>query len=53
LLRIELVDNASVDVDYIFVGNQGSDFSGRKDKYLGSTANEIIRHTKLNVVFVI
>lgn len=40
-------------LDVIFVGNKGADFSGSKDKYLGSVANEVICHTKLNVCFVI
>lgn len=40
-------------LDVIFVGNKGADFSGSKDKYLGSVANEIICHTKLNTCFVI
>jgi len=40
-------------LDILFVGNKGADFSGSKDKYLGSVANEVICHTKLNVCFVI
>jgi hypothetical protein len=40
-------------LDILFVGNKGADFSGSKDKYLGSTANEVICNTKLNVCFVI
>jgi len=39
--------------DVLFFGNKGADFSGSKDKYLGSVANEIICHTKINVCFVI
>jgi len=31
LLREHLVDVADVDVDFIFVGNQGADFSKSKD----------------------
>lgn len=52
LIREHLVDVADIDVDFIFVGNQGADFSKTKDEYLGSVANELIVHTKLNVVFV-
>ena len=40
-------------LDILFVGNRGADFSGSKDKFLGSVANEVITHTKLNVCFVI
>jgi len=40
-------------LDVLFVGNKGADFSGSKDKFLGSVANEVICHTKLNVCFVI
>ena len=41
-------------IDIILVGNQGADFSSNdKDKYLGSVANNIIRNTKLNVLFVV
>ena len=40
-------------LDILFVGNRGADFSGSKDKYLGSVANEVICHTKLNVCFYI
>ena len=39
-------------IDYIFVGNKGADFSGTKSEYLGSVANEIICHTKLNTCFM-
>lgn len=52
LIREHLVDLADIDVDFIFVGNQGADFSKTKDDYLGSVANELIVHTKLNVIFV-
>lgn len=41
-------------IDIILVGNQGADFSSNdKQKYLGSVANNIIRNTKLNVLFVV
>jgi len=40
-------------IDFIYVGNKGADFSNRDEKkYLGSVTNEIIRHTKLNCIFV-
>ena len=40
-------------IDFIYVGNKGADYSSRDDKkYLGSVTNEIIRHTKLNCVFI-
>ena len=39
-------------VDIIFIGSKGADFSSsNKEKYLGSVANEIIRNTRLNVLF--
>ena len=53
LIREHLVDIGNIEVDFLFVGNQGADFSKSKDKYLGSVANEMIRHTKFNIVFVI
>jgi len=35
------------------VGNTGADFSSRDEKrYLGSVSNEIIRNTKINVMFI-
>jgi hypothetical protein len=41
-------------VDVIFLGNKGADFFQQDtSKYLGSVANEIIRNTKLNVVFIV
>ena len=47
---------ASIDKDYIdiiFLGNQGADFSTNdKSKYLGSVADSIICHTKINTAFV-
>jgi nucleotide-binding universal stress UspA family protein len=52
LIREHLVDIADIDVDFIFIGNQGADFTKSKDDYLGSVANELIVHTKLNVIFV-
>ena len=40
-------------IDFIYVGNKGADYASRDSKdYLGSTTNEIIRHTKLNVFFM-
>ncbi len=40
-------------IDIVLVGNQGADFSTNdKSKYLGSVANQIIRHTKLNALFI-
>ena len=52
LIREHITDNKDLYIDYIFVGNKGADFSGMVDDYLGSVANEIIRHTKLNTVFM-
>jgi nucleotide-binding universal stress UspA family protein len=49
------MDSASKEtfVDFVAVGNTGADFSNhRGTKYLGSVADEVIRHTKLNVLFV-
>jgi nucleotide-binding universal stress UspA family protein len=40
-------------IDFVFVGNQGADFSSRDEKkYLGSVTNEIVRNTKINVMFI-
>jgi nucleotide-binding universal stress UspA family protein len=40
-------------IDFVAVGNQGANFSTHSTtNYLGSVANEVIRHTKLNVLFV-
>lgn len=40
-------------VDFVVVGNQGADFSTNDSKkYLGSVANEVIRHTRINCVFM-
>ena len=52
LIREYILDRPSKFCDFIIVGNKGADFSGSKDKYLGSVANEILIHTKLNTVFV-
>lgn len=38
--------------DFIFVGNTGADWTKSKEKYLGSVANELVMHTKYNIVFV-
>lgn len=39
-------------IDFIYVGNKGADFATKdKNKYLGSVTNEVLRHTKVNVVF--
>ena len=41
-------------IDIILVGNQGADFSSRdENNYLGTVANDIIRNTKLNVLFIV
>jgi len=53
LIREHICDNKDLYIDYIFVGNKGADYSGTVDDYLGSVANEIIRHTKLNTVFMV
>ena len=40
-------------IDFIFVGNNGADFSSKDhNKYLGSVANELIRKTKINIFFM-
>ena len=40
-------------IDIVLIGNQGADFSSKDStKYLGSVANQIIRHTKLNSLFI-
>ena len=40
-------------IDFILVGNKGADYSDKNtDKYLGSVANAILRHTKINVLFL-
>ena len=50
IIREHLTMNT--EVDFIFIGNQGADFSKDKSQFIGSVANEIIRHTKLNTIFV-
>jgi len=52
IIREHITVHCSMDIDFIFVGNNGADFSGSKESYLGSVANEIIRHTRLNTVFI-
>lgn len=53
IIREYLITEMENYVDFIFVGNTGADFSSRDDKkYLGSVSNEIIRNTKLNVMFI-
>jgi len=49
-----MVDSVDKDyIDIIFLGNKGADFSTNdKDKYLGSVANAIICHTKINTTFM-
>jgi len=44
--------NSIKEIDIVFVGNKGADFSGTKYDFLGSVANEVIRHTKFNCVFI-
>ena len=52
-VREFLVSSVEQDyIDVVFVGNKGADFSARNtEKYLGSVANEIIGHTKINCCF--
>lgn len=40
-------------IDFIYVGNKGANYSNKNssESYLGSVAKEVIRHTKLNVMF--
>ena len=53
IIREYVVENLKHHVDFIFIGNTGADFSSRdEEKYLGSVANEIIRHTMVNCMFV-
>jgi hypothetical protein len=52
IIREHIMDSKDLYIDYIFIGNKGADFSGTKEDYLGSVANEILRHTKLNTVFM-
>jgi hypothetical protein len=53
IIREYLISEVDHYVDFVFVGNTGADFSNRDDKkYLGSVSSEIIRNTKLNVMFI-
>lgn len=53
IIREYLITECVKYVDFVFVGNQGCDFSSRDDKkYLGSVTNEIVRNTKINVMFI-
>lgn len=52
LIREHMDDEADFESDFVFVGNTGADFTQGKEKYLGSVANELICHTKYNIVFV-
>jgi len=53
IIREYLITEMKKYVDFVFVGNKGADFSSRDDKkYLGSVTNEIIRNTKINVMFI-
>lgn len=52
LIREHVMGNSVEYIDFICVGNQGADFSGDKNHYLGSVANEILRHTKINTIFI-
>lgn len=53
LIRDYLMNDCTDYIDFIFVGNRGADFSAKNDKkYLGSVANEIVRNTNLNVMFM-
>lgn len=55
IIRDHLVSTSSEEtyVDVVFIGNRGSDFSSNdKNKYLGSVANQVIRNTKLNSLFI-
>ena len=57
IIREYLVGEVEKYVDYIFIGNSGVDAHAaiRKETgdTLGSVASEIIRHTKLNCMFVL
>jgi nucleotide-binding universal stress UspA family protein len=54
IIRDHLIDDGTEDVDIVVVGNKGADFSSRDvNRYIGSVANEVIRHTKLNCLFFI
>lgn len=53
IIKEYLVGEVEKYIDYIFVGNTGIDtgkFDTKTD--LGSVAGEIIRHTKLNCMFI-
>ena len=54
IIRDHLISEGSEDVDFVVVGNKGADFSSRDvNDYIGSVANEVLRHTKLNCLFYI
>ena len=52
LIREHITEKCGLYTDFVFIGNTGADFSGHKSKYLGSVANEILCHTKVNTVFI-
>lgn len=53
IIREYLITEMAKYIDFVFVGNKGADFSSRDEKkYLGSVTNEIIRNTKINVMFI-
>jgi hypothetical protein len=48
-----MYDDETPYVDIIAVANQGGDFSSHgESKYLGSTADGILRNAKANILFV-
>jgi len=53
IIRDHLIGEGSEDVDMVVVGNKGADYSSRDTKdYIGSVASEVLRHTKLNCLFI-
>lgn len=53
IIREYITEEKELIHDFMFIGNKGADFSSNNEEaYLGSVANEIIRNTNINVMFV-
>eukprot|EP00356_Strombidium_inclinatum_P009114 CAMPEP_0170491374 /NCGR_PEP_ID=MMETSP0208-20121228/10906_1 /TAXON_ID=197538 /ORGANISM="Strombidium inclinatum, Strain S3" /LENGTH=286 /DNA_ID=CAMNT_0010766939 /DNA_START=21 /DNA_END=881 /DNA_ORIENTATION=+ len=53
IIKRFLISQTEKYIDIVLVGNQGADFShSDHSRYLGSVADAIIRHTKLNALFI-
>lgn len=55
VIKHYLIEESNKDnyVDFVAVGNVGMNFSSsRPEKYLGSTANAVLRAKRMNVIFL-